>query len=425
MKSKYKNSNKYSFEESILILLLAISLTSRFNEVNVPIQILIAANVLIPVIYFIRFKGIVRVNASFQYYFRMCIPYVAVLVYTFCLSLFSLSNEEVYIGRAISSTFWVIVFLFTGFCFFNMSPSRSIRNLFFATSLSYISSIVFALLNLSMSDIFNYLISPEEASLAVTKYFEMHELMFSFGVLLIYYLLFENKNIKRHYLKIVTLIIFIFLGYKRIEFLAIALTIVMFVIVKKLKLRGMTILGVCMIIIALIYVYITRDGSLIDIFNKYNINVMGRDQLYNFINTYYEVSPEFLGHGWGFVEKILEANSLKMSGITSIHNDIVRIYTDCGFWGMIAWFWYQFIYMTRYANKKHNVKVARLYFCISFYMFITYMTDNTITYTNLLITFAIVMNYFIRYSEAMEKSFEEKTKDMARVFQCRHRAIAG
>ena len=63
-----------------------------------------------------------------------------------------------------------------------------------------------------------------------------------------------------------------------------------------------------------------------------------------------------------------------------LHNDFMRVYIEMGFWGFFAWGWYTLIFQYNWIKSKFGLETVRLFFLCELYIFLTYMTDNTLFY---------------------------------------------
>ena len=221
------------------------------------------------------------------------------------------------------------------------------------------------------------------------KIMEVHGLTFAAGIFALYYIYYENKNVKNHYLKIVLSVLLIFLGLKRIEILALIITGASSIILvrrgKDIKYRSVFFM-VIFLIISFTFLYVVDSGLLSILATKYKINTMGRIGYYSFSKQYFRFSPSFLGTGYTFFSYVfskLYESGYRINGnliSASLHSDILVFYIENGFWLFIAWVVYTFNIQTRYIQKKVGSLAAEAYLLVAVFMFILYLTDNTFTY---------------------------------------------
>lgn len=230
----------------------------------------------------------------------------------------------------------------------------------------------------------NFISSGGEAT-GFMKYLEMHDAIFTYGFFILYFTFFAKKG-KARIFALLASCFFFFIGFKRIGFLALALALLAGLLLKRVKARTLETLtvgiGAAMAIAGFLYIVAIRYG-LFDAFTAMlGIDAMGRNELYAFIEPYYEISPAFFGHGFEFVTKLLETGAVGekgVEGLAALHNGFLTQFVELGFWGFWLWEGFWLVYMTRFAGR-FGPKTQLLYFVCTVYAFCTYLTDNTAFY---------------------------------------------
>lgn len=226
-------------------------------------------------------------------------------------------------------------------------------------------------------------IYPENPAM---KILEVHELTYCIGLCLIYYLFFSKGEKKKDMIRIILLSIIFVLGGKRIAFAGIIVSGMISIIIhrKELTSKSIIAIGLIGIIICYCYIAILYNGSFMSAMTEHNINVMGRDLIYQYFIKRTELSIDY--HGWGFasVSKVIETMSRSevqnMINVRGLHNDILKIYIECGFIFFFFWLFINMIYITLQILKKIGKKEATFYITLIIFAFITYLTDNTENY---------------------------------------------
>ena len=80
--------------------------------------------------------------------------------------------------------------------------------------------------------------------------------------------------------------------------------------------------------------------------------------------------------------------------IRGLHNDLLKMYIECGFWGYVIWLILTLIYVPEKIKNKLGVRSATIYLALNIFAFITYLTDNTESYfvfQTILLTFPLVL----------------------------------
>lgn len=212
---------------------------------------------------------------------------------------------------------------------------------------------------------------------------EVHEITYCLGFCVIYYFYFKKEKSKGDILKILCLLFFILLGGKRIAILGIMVAGIfcLFVYKKGLSKRMLTFIGCGIIAIEIVYLIILYNGDFFVEILSLNVNSMGRDVIYNYFISRTKFGPDFLGYGISAVSKMIEnwtrADVGNMVNVKGLHNDILKIYIDTGFWGIVGWLTFHYVYLPRKIINRYGKKSATFYMALSIYAVITYMTDNT------------------------------------------------
>lgn len=207
---------------------------------------------------------------------------------------------------------------------------------------------------------------------------EIHDGTFAMGIFLLYFVFYEEAEMKTRLLQIVMALLCSYLGFKRNELIGILVVSVIAITVVRKKgkdfLRTNQIVTFAVLIACFSFVlavkYLDQMTLLLSVLDIYRIRV------YRFIREIYSVSPFYIGKGYSYVNYIL-GNQNKLLGTS--HSDLVRVYTEMGFWGFVAWIWYYFTYIPRYIYRNYSELAGKMFMMFSFYVFSTYFLDNTLT----------------------------------------------
>lgn len=233
---------------------------------------------------------------------------------------------------------------------------------------------------------FRYFLSSGFDAQGFMRILELHEDTFAFGVLMVWFML---DGIKKNKWKLLVCMFFFFLGFKRIGMFGIFVAAALYLLTRKIsddslkKVLMSVMIG--MMAYGFLYVWFVRSGGFVKLMNELNIDLMGRQNLYKFIEDYYVISPLFMGHGFESIEHILKgAGDIKVantyiSRMSALHCDYLAMYIQMGFLGYIAWMYYRFIDVTRFC-EKYGRKAMLAWALSMIYLGITYMTDNTSMY---------------------------------------------
>lgn len=242
-------------------------------------------------------------------------------------------------------------------------------------------------LSASLSSFFHNIFTFGDA-VGFARNIEIHELTFLFGMFLIYYVAFSpagTKSEKQKKCIFAALSAFFFLaGVKRIAVIAVGLTFALLLLLKKCRRADKVLFGICVFLFVFYFFYLktVRDGSFSAFMSRLGVDMMGRNYIWSLTNSYYRLSPTFLGLGFEAVDQI--SKEWYQSGVLQaafmFHNDILKAFVELGFPGFTVWSLLQYVVYPVYFHKAFGPRVAVCYMSLLFYMSFTYMTDNTAFY---------------------------------------------
>ncbi|MCR5149914.1 MAG: O-antigen ligase family protein [Clostridiales bacterium] len=215
---------------------------------------------------------------------------------------------------------------------------------------------------------------------------EIHDITFVMGVYVVYYLFFCPQEKYRYIYAGIALFLF-FAGLKRIAFLslliAVMFTLLCFLLSAKGKIRLLLFTSVSIVAFCYFYIIIIQNGTFSRFCIEHEIELNGREKIYDYISNFYEVSPSYGGKGYEFCVQLLKSmhnTKDQVVDITAVHNDILKMYVEMGFWGFLFWITGYYILQTHWYISRCGEKVAVCFMSINIYMLFTYLTDNTMFY---------------------------------------------
>ena len=213
------------------------------------------------------------------------------------------------------------------------------------------------------------------------NYLELHDMVFSVGLLAVYYAYKSNKLNKKIFpIALVCTLIFL-LGMKRIAVAGLICGVLLALLLKRKDEDRLSkyriIFGSIVAAVSVGYIIMIFSDDLYKFVG--DINLMSRNYYYDVIKGYGELSPLFVGTGRNSVSMILTRyhSYLRVGGV---HSDILKMYIENGFLMFIIWLWYYLFMLPRIIMKKFDIKTMGLYICLIVYMFIVYLTDNVENY---------------------------------------------
>ncbi len=215
---------------------------------------------------------------------------------------------------------------------------------------------------------------------------EIHDITFVMGVFFLYFVFFCPGEKYRYVYAAVAMFLF-FAGLKRIAFLSllVAVLFALFCLLlgPKGQVRTLVITSIVIVIFCYFYIVIIQKGIFSRFLLDHDIELNGRERIYDFISNYYEVKPSYRGKGYEFCVQLLKTmrgTRDQVVAINAVHNDILKMYVEMGFWGFFLWIMGYYVYQTEWFITRCGEKVAVCFMAINIYMLVTYMTDNTMFY---------------------------------------------
>ncbi len=217
---------------------------------------------------------------------------------------------------------------------------------------------------------------------------ELHEMTFLMGQFLIYYAAFAPYGTKRQkwerWIFTILSLFFFVVGMKRIAMPAAAVAVFLSYLLRNRKNLGKILVtaGIGLFSFMFVFLNMVKNGTFADIMASFGVDMMGREHIWNLAHGYYEISPSFAGLGFEAVDTLIGEwyREGLMKQPYSLHNDLLKVFIELGFWGFCIWTVMQYVIYTIFWNKSYNSEAALVYMCLLIYMTATYMTDNTAFY---------------------------------------------
>lgn len=236
---------------------------------------------------------------------------------------------------------------------------------------------------------------------------EVQDATLACGFYIIYFLLLDESDSKKERIKyIIVLLICSYIGFKRTEFIAIAFVSIILIIMKKFKANNtIIIVGSLFTIFCIGYVFIVKLDMFSEIIKLLDVNVTGRDNIYKWLNEYFELSLFYIGKGFTYVDKTM----FDLTGFAA-HNTIVRMYAEIGCIPFIIWLVWYLIHIPLKVFKTNGKNSSLITFACILYLFITYCIGNSMNFFCIQFSFMLVqvMPMFMNQNNQLK---EEKNED--------------
>lgn len=217
---------------------------------------------------------------------------------------------------------------------------------------------------------------------------EINELTFAVGLYLLF-LVLNWKDLRRSKLFFPMLFLTLFCyfsGFKRIGAFTIALCIaagllLMAVTRGKDRRRGwLLFFSAAVVAVSFVYLIVVRAGLFGFLEEHFDLNTMGRTTLNALVEQYYSLTPDYLGQGAGFISRLFSDLLVGISSVRALHNDILALYIDIGFWGFWLWMFAFMPLRVMLVSKWQGIRGGILCACYCLFIIVTAFTDNTIYY---------------------------------------------
>ncbi len=314
---------------------------------------------------------------------------VAIIVWSIFLWIINLETVD-FIMRGTMKFMYQFLVLLIMFAGTYMFGERAVHTTFYGLALANTIIMIMNIARYGPAESLNSILAMfqgAEAQQGFARSMEIHDITFTYGFFIIYFLFFAQHN-KERIFDIFVAVFYFILGWKRIAMAALPVTIFLALVMGRMRtksrVRLMQLLAWILVAVAFTYVVATRTGIFEEFTTKYGINTMGRTDLYKYIEKYYTISLGFIGYGFEYttviLQRTIESNPEAHISALALHNNILTLYIEMGFIGFWAWMAYTWIFQLRWMLNHWGEKVAMLFFFSELYIFITYMTDNTMYY---------------------------------------------
>lgn len=387
---------KNKFYEVVFTILLSLSYFIYSSAIKISYYYAIVLGILFFVFFLLAFKqndSVLKKDKKFTNSIIYLLIPLFIVPWSFILVI--LFDNSLLFEKFLSRCLLYFITPIEAIALYGLFKDKAINIFFRGAILNYIFVILLFILQNGIFQVFTTVYYSLFSSDSVKSILEAHEVTFVFGILLVYYLLNNFKNNKG---KCLICFIFSLMGYKRIMLLAILFSLLYGLLsLTKLssgKLSDKKLLFSSKIIFCIIILFfvlwllVIKNDVLLFLSLKYDINFMGRLNIYSLISNDYIVSPFYLGKGLGYISYWGEVNS-SLTNYTALHSGIIQMYVENGF-VLFCLYLYNMIYLNSKRILKINRRSVFVYLSICVYTLICWFTDNIATYYNYLVAFSLI-----------------------------------
>ena len=290
---------------------------------------------------------------------------VAVYLYTVMLVVFQATE-----GRFLSTNAMTFINGLSAASILYLFGKRGVYSSFGALCLAWVISVV------------RTFVAPEFESF--WKNFELHDMSFGAGYVLLYYVFIHKKWNLSHLCCCALIGLLILLAFKRIGIAALLLTVAVWAALRWVKTvqtrRKILFWGsIAAIVACYLFVWVIVEGWLIEFFEVLGINPMGRNYYYDTLAKHCEFTPWFVGLGRNASATLFTTDYAYLK-VGNVHSDILRMYAECGFVLFGLWLLVYWVFLPRSIERKFGYRAREFFTLSTVYTFIVYATDNTELY---------------------------------------------
>lgn len=226
---------------------------------------------------------------------------------------------------------------------------------------------------------------------------ELHDMVYGWGVCALYYMIHKEKNVKKQVFCLLVSWLFFTMGFKRIAVPAIVGAAMLYIVLylwKPKHLRALaTIAAATVGVLIFLYLISIKTHVFFDFCDKHEINLMSRDVLFTYYEDFYQLSPTYLGRGIRFIYAYGTEHQNDRIMVNAVHNVYLEFYIEVGFWCWWIWIFYELAFRIHRVSKWYGDIPAYALMAMNFYVFFTFLTDNTSFYfpNNVLYRMAVMV----------------------------------
>ncbi len=231
---------------------------------------------------------------------------------------------------------------------------------------------------------------------------ELHDLVFGWGAVLIFYCIHKEARLRTNVVMALMSAFFFTLAFKRIGILAVALAVVVFYIIQRLPesfaRRSAVLVAIAAAGGLFYYLTLIKSGEFYVLAERYGINLMSRDKIFSYYEKFYSLTPDYLGRGIQWIYAYAEETKSK---IDAIHNTYLQVFIETGFWCWFIWLAFELIYRVLRIGKSFGKNCMAAMMAMNIYVFITYISDNTLFYfpINVMYRMAVMVFCYEAYTK--------------------------
>ena len=291
------------------------------------------------------------------------------------------------------------VYLFGGNAMFLTLIGMALANMLVALEV-----IAWASIGTFISEYIRLLVTFADDTGRAMRAMELHDMVYGWGVCALYYMIHEEKNVKKQVFCLLVSWLFFTMGFKRIAVPAIVGAAMLYIVLYLWKPKHLRALANIMALATggglFFYLWFIKSGNFVKLANELEINLMYRDVIYTYFSDFFELVPTYIGRGIRFIYTYCTEDPSYHLAVTALHNVYMETYIEVGFWCWWIWILFELAFRIHRVEERYTEIPAYALMSMNLYVFGTYLTDNTLFYyaINVLYRMAI-MEWCLEVSE--------------------------
>lgn len=325
-------------------------------------------------------------------YWHFLALFIIMTIYSlfFCLGKHKIPLDEM----LTACLYWIIPICVSGIIFLQLKED-GIRIIYNVILLNY----TFVIIKCLAVNGLGYFLKLSTYTNNFGSLLEVHPIGLTLPLFLIYFIVEHIEYGNKISWKLFVGVLYTFMCGKKIALLAFLCSIIVYKCLlfskRQFSKNKLRILMVLIVVMAIGYLLAVQFDVLTAIALYFGVNFNSRLETWNALKDTYVISPLFTGNGVGYSMYYLKnLNGVYINGVLNkvgdVHNDILKMYIDVGFFPFIYYVWYLLIGNLNYFLKKNLIKTGRLYFIIMIYTVILMFTDNIMRYDLYLMTLFLI-----------------------------------
>ena len=367
----------------VYIFTMAIAFTSNFMGVNTNYYLRLGVGLLWIVIWVIRSKGVIQTNKFLRH---LIIPWICIFALTLFLWVFNRPEyfDSSYVTRMFSNVLYCLVATLNAYIGLVFFGKKVIKLSFFALICSIAANFMSVWNIYGNANIITYLknvfvqdYAYGSTMLDVSMDMEVQGATMALGLFFVYYLFFYNDGTKiTKTLYILVSLLGLYIGFKRVVLLGVLLVVAILWILKSKKANVKNVILYAFIVFTILafgYVVVVKTDLISLISMYFNVDMMGRTNIYRNASKLFEISPFYLGLGFGYAAKYMFDTTN-----FAVHSDIVRMYIELGFFPFFAWLWYYIYFVPQKVVDVIGSEAGKICIAATIFTFSTFLVENTL-----------------------------------------------